>query len=172
MPRPIRRIVTHNDERGRSCALIDGPAPIVAGQTELWTTDAERPDHGSTVDNGAKSKLYPPAKGTLFRIFEIPPQVEHAHLSIDAKRKAWADLFATMGAFYTQPDTRRDPGMHQTASTDYIMLLQGQITLVLDNSELELEPFDVVIQRGTNHAWVNKGTSTALLMAVLIDAGA
>ena len=49
-------------------------------------------------------------------------------------------------------------------------LLEGEVTLLLDEEEVHLKPFDVVIQRGTNHAWINKGTTPALLAAILIDA--
>jgi quercetin dioxygenase-like cupin family protein len=48
-------------------------------------------------------------------------------------------------------------------------LLKGDVTLVLDEEEVNLKPFDVVVQRGTNHAWVNNGNEPALLIAVLID---
>ena len=51
-----------------------------------------------------------------------------------------------------------------------IILLEGEVTLLLDAEEVDLKPFDVVIQRGTNHAWINKGPTTALLAAILIDA--
>jgi quercetin dioxygenase-like cupin family protein len=61
--------------------------------------------------------------------------------------------------------------MHQTRTTDYIVLLSGKVRLVLDKEERDLEPFDVVVQRGTNHAWVNTGSEEALLMGVLIDDG-
>jgi len=47
--------------------------------------------------------------------------------------------------------------------------LKGEVTLLLDQDEVELQPFDVVVQRGTNHAWVNHGSVPALLIAVLID---
>ena len=60
--------------------------------------------------------------------------------------------------------------MHKTRTVDYIILLSGRVTLLLDDDEADLEPFDVVVQRGTNHAWVNHGEETALLIAVLIDA--
>ena len=53
--------------------------------------------------------------------------------------------------------------------SDYIILLKGDVTLVLDQEEVDLKPFDVVVQRGTNHAWVNNGDEPALLIAVLID---
>lgn len=60
-------------------------------------------------------------------------------------------------------------GRHMTPTTDYIILLSGTIPLVLDKTEHELKPLDAVIQRGTNHAWVNRGTEDALLMAVLVS---
>jgi uncharacterized cupin superfamily protein len=60
--------------------------------------------------------------------------------------------------------------MHKTPSVDYIILLSGEITLVLDDGEVDLKPFDAVVQRGTNHAWVNRGSEPALLMAVLVSA--
>lgn len=170
----IRRIVTHDDTEGLSYALIDGAASnVIGGLTELWVTDDKPANHATKIDNGAASKrLAPPVGGTVFRAFEIPPASQSAHLSLDEKRAAWASLFTTMDAPDAQPDTRRDPGMHRTASTDYIILLSGEITLVLDKTEITLNPFDVVIQRGTNHAWVNSGTETALLMAVLVDSNA
>jgi quercetin dioxygenase-like cupin family protein len=43
------------------------------------------------------------------------------------------------------------------------------VTLVLDEEEIKVNPHDIVVQRGTNHAWVNNGTEPALLIAVLID---
>ena len=59
--------------------------------------------------------------------------------------------------------------MHKTETIDYIILLKGEVTLLLDEDEVDLKPFDVVVQRGTNHAWVCKGEEPALFIAVLID---
>ena len=59
--------------------------------------------------------------------------------------------------------------MHKTDTIDYIILLKGDVTLILDEEEIDIKPHDVVIQRGTNHAWVNNGSEPALLIAVLID---
>ena len=47
--------------------------------------------------------------------------------------------------------------------------MKGDVTLLLDKDEVRLKPFDTVVQRGTNHAWVNNGNEPALLIAVLID---
>jgi quercetin dioxygenase-like cupin family protein len=60
--------------------------------------------------------------------------------------------------------------MHLSSTVDYIVLLRGRVKLVLDKDETVLNPFDVVVQRGTNHAWVNLEETPALLLAVLIDA--
>jgi quercetin dioxygenase-like cupin family protein len=62
--------------------------------------------------------------------------------------------------------------MHRTGTVDYIIVLEGEVTLLLDEDEVDLKPFDVVIQRGTNHAWISKDGQRALLAAVLVDAEA
>ena len=74
-----------------------------------------------------------------------------------------------MGAAHERVDSSRHPAMHKTKTIDYIILLKGDVTLLLDEDEVRLKPFDVVVQRGTNHAWVNNGDEPALLIAVLID---
>jgi Uncharacterized conserved protein, contains double-stranded beta-helix domain len=74
-----------------------------------------------------------------------------------------------MGASHERVDTTRHPAMHKTKTIDYIILLDGDVTLLLDEDEVRLKPFNVVVQRGTNHAWVNNGDKPALLIAVLID---
>ena len=107
----------------------------------------------------------------MFRYFEIAPESETAHQSGDEKRKANREWFAAMNGAHLQPDTSVHPAMHKSQTTDYIILLSGEITLVLEREERTLKPFDCVIQRGTNHAWVNRGKEPALLMAVLVDDG-
>lgn len=169
----IRRIVTTNDEDGRSCVWMDGYAEnTITVLTEMWMTEAGPVNHTDMTDHGARSKsLEPPRGGTVFRFFQIAPESSMSHLTAEEKRQADADWFASMNASHLQPDTSRHSAMHRSQTTDYIILLSGQITLVLDKDERDLKPFDVVIQRGTNHAWVNRGTEDALLMAVLVDDG-
>ncbi len=173
MLKQVRRIVTANDENGKSGVAIDGMADnTITVLTELWITGRGQVNHTDGIDHGALSdKLEPPPGGTLFRFFQIAPESETAHLTIEERTKAAADWFAGMNGGHLQPDTSRHPAMHRSPTTDYIILLSGQITLVLDKEERDLKPFDVVVQRGTNHAWVNRGTGDALLMAVLVDDG-
>lgn len=169
--REIRRIVTTDDASGKSGVLIDGIASrTITVLTEMWITDDKPADHRDRIDHAERSdRLEPPAGGTLFRYFEIAPESEMAHLSDEEKRKANAEWFAAMNGAHLQPDTSRHPAMHRSHTTDYIILLSGEITLFLDNEERTLKRFDCVIQRGTNHAWVNRGSEPALMMAVLVD---
>jgi quercetin dioxygenase-like cupin family protein len=80
-----------------------------------------------------------------------------------------ADAFEKIGASHHRIDTSKHPAMHKTDTIDYIILLEGDVTLILDKEEVVIKPHDVVVQRGTNHAWVNNGNNPALLIAVLID---
>jgi quercetin dioxygenase-like cupin family protein len=60
--------------------------------------------------------------------------------------------------------------MHRTRTVDYAVILSGEIEMLLDDSEVHLNAGDVVIQRGTNHAWVNRGNEPCKVAFVLIDA--
>ena len=60
--------------------------------------------------------------------------------------------------------------MHRTDTVDYAVVLQGSITMLLDDTDVELSTGDVVIQNGTNHAWSNRGQAPCLIAFVLVDA--
>jgi Cupin domain len=174
MPKPLRRIVTTNDANGRSEVHLDGPATneLATVLTEMWVTDAEPHNHTDRVDHAAKSKrLDPPVGGSVFRFFRLPPASVFAGMTQEQREQRMAEVFASMNAAHTRRDVSKGPGMRQTDTTDYIVLLSGKVRLVLDKEERDLEPFDVVIQRGTNHAWINTGDDEALLMAVLVHDG-
>ena len=111
--------------------------------------------------------LSPPSGGTKFRYFQINPLPEG--VPDDVLQEIAADAFEKVGAAHHRVDTSKHPAMHKTETVDYIILLKGDVTLILDDEEIDIKPFDVVVQRGTNHAWVNNGTEPALLIAVLID---
>ncbi|MBI3993406.1 MAG: cupin domain-containing protein [Candidatus Lambdaproteobacteria bacterium] len=169
----MRRVVTAHDAQGRSYILLDGaPGKVVGrhgrGMAELWNSAGPRLATRETVDRAAGEVLLaPPAGGSRFRYFLVPP--ERTDISREEQERIAAERFAAMGAADARADTTRHPGMHQTKTLDYIVLLSGRVTLLLDEGEVELEPFDVVVQQGTNHAWVNKGPESALLAGVLID---
>ena len=159
MPTPFRRIVTTNDSSGKSEILLDEPATNVLGLlTEMWST-GEGHDHMDRVDHAWESKSLEPRKGgTLFRFFQLPPMSAFAGVSDEQREQPIAQMFASWNATHTRRSGSNGT-MHQTRTTDYLVLLSGEVTLVLDKEERDLEPFDLVIQRGTSHAWVNKGSA-------------
>ncbi len=138
------------------------------GSADFWKT-TKCP--ASLTDENASSgqfSLEPPPSGTIFRFFEIPPQ--DPSMSPEQAERAAAEAFAAVGASHCRVDTRRNPMMHTTSTIDYVVVLKGRVTLLLDAGQVELNPFDVVVQRGTNHYWLNYDTEPALLMGVLLDA--
>jgi uncharacterized cupin superfamily protein len=59
--------------------------------------------------------------------------------------------------------------MHRTLTIDYAIIMQGEIDMLLDDSEVQLKAGDVLIQQGTNHAWVNRGTEPCRIAFILIE---
>jgi mannose-6-phosphate isomerase-like protein (cupin superfamily) len=166
MPRQPRRVVTGHDTDGKSVVAIDGP-PTPFGA--MWFTEAAPADNAAAGDAAQLvRKLEPPPGGTIFRYATIPP--EDPNISAEERERTTAKLFAQMDAAHCRTDTGRHPGMHKTRTIDYVVLLSGEVTMLLDKGEVNLKPFDVVVQRGTSHAWVNKGKEPAILAAVLVDA--
>ena len=169
----MRRIVTGHNGNGKSIVAIDGPparsiGEDVGGLFELWNTDGNEVISTDVIDRADDEIiLSPPVGGTKFRYFQINPLPEG--VPEDMLQEIAADAFEKVSAAHHRVDTSKHPAMHKTETVDYIILLQGDVTLILDEEEVDIKPFDVVVQRGTNHAWVNNGTEPALLIAVLID---
>jgi len=171
----LRRIVTGNDASGRSSILIDGEAAKLlaaeeGGLAEIWTAAL-----GGTLLDGDDRlsredvRLEPAPGAVKVRWFTVP--VEPEEMTPEEREAHAAFGFAACGASHARIDTTRHPMMHKTESLDVIILISGAVDLLLDNGEAKsLKAGDVVIQRATNHAWVNRGTQTALLVAVLISA--
>ncbi len=166
----LRRIVTGHDAEGKSIVVIDGPPAGAAGALrEIWQTEGALVDSRGTDDAGAGPVvLSPPSGGSKCRWFILPPR--DPNMSKEDLEAYYAAGFAAMNASHERVDTSRDPAMHKTKTIDYIVLLSGRVTLMLDKEERELKPFDVVVQRGTNHAWINTGNEPAIFIGVLIDA--
>ena len=172
----LRRIVTDNAESGRSRVLIDAEAAKLTaveetGLAEMWTADLAPGRLMDAADRLAAEeiRLEPAAGAVKVRWFTVAP--EDAGKTPEENEAAAAFGFALVGASEARVDTARHPMMHKTGTLDVIILVKGEVDLLLDDGEAEaLKPGDVVIQRATNHAWVNKGEETALLVAVLIDA--
>ena len=169
----MRRVVTGHNEEGKSIVTIDGPPSCsigedVGGLFELWNTDGSIINTKDTSDKAdTKIVLSPPKNGTKFRYFQINPTPEG--VPEEVLQNMAAEAFGKIGAAHHRVDTTKHPAMHKTDTIDYIILLKGDVTLILDEEEVNIKPHDVVVQRGTNHAWVNNGSEPALLIAVLVD---
>lgn len=175
-----RRIVTGHDASGKAIFLSDGDTPhshefqSVPGfvTTLAWTSrpgDGQRTALDDPTD-GTVSWL-PPKGGSHFMVITFPPDAVMMSPDFDPMA-AGGEYVATMPdlAQRFEPDA---PGMHQTDTIDYGVVLSGQIVLELDNGATRtLNPGDVVVQNGTRHAWRNPTDQPATLAFVLIDTGA
>ena len=141
------------------------------GFGEIWITDSTPVNNTTTGDTATRPvRLEPPAGGSVFRLFIMSPRDET--ISAERLEELNAAHYRAIGGEHCRVDTSRHPGMHKTRTLDYVILLEGDVTLILEKGEVRLKPYDVVVQRGTNHAWRNNGDKPALLAGVLIDAKA
>ena len=172
----LRRIVTDNDSKGRSRVLIDGGAAKLialeeAGLAEIWSSSLSEGKLLDATDRlaAADLRLEPDPGSVKVRWFTVAPH--DVTKSAEELEAAAAFGFGAVGAAHCRVDTTRGAMMHKTATLDVIVLVRGEVDLLLDDGEAaSLKPGDVVIQRATNHGWVNHGPETALLVAVLIHA--
>jgi quercetin dioxygenase-like cupin family protein len=145
---PIRRIVTGHAATMVAKAIMDGPATNWKSgspgtvSTLIWSTDATPADIavGEPVEDLGARLL-----GTA------PPRNGTRFAVID----------------FPPGNSGR---MHRTETLDYVIVIAGEIDMDMDESTLRLKAGDVLVQRGSNHAWVNRGSERARVAFVLIDA--
>lgn len=179
MSKPFRRIVTGHDSTGK--AIIQSAAPPTrvqvigqgAGPTfyEVWNT-RETPaliDRASGEPVETQLTLAPPKHGTRIRVLDIPPDTESMRQIDAATAQAH---FAEVGAAHASTHrggATRHPHMHRTQTIDYGIVLEGEITLLVDEGEVTVQAGDIVVQRGTNHAWANRSGRACRIAFILID---
>jgi mannose-6-phosphate isomerase-like protein (cupin superfamily) len=161
--KPVRRLVVV-DENDRSEVVADGPAPDVRtdparpgfASSRIWVTD--RTPIGLKSEReplGLPHTLEPPPGGSVCRVVTFPPD---ASFRGKVGAKEVAAYFAAMGSPGASSYSPRAPHpyMQKTRTLDFCLVLEGEITLVLDTAEVHLKAGDTVVQRGTNHAWSNR----------------
>lgn len=178
MPKQIRRVVTGHDARGKAVVVSDGPAPFVhvnprdAGNvsTDIWRTGAAPAPIAARAAEptlGPRRQL-PQTRGTVFRINQVPPESDFIRrMTPEDSRRAFAALGNEPAATFGKGG--RHPLMHRTATIDYAIVLEGEITMVLDEADVTLKAGDVVVQCGTNHAWSNRSKAPCIIAFVLLD---
>jgi len=145
---PIRRIVTGHRSDNTATVLIDAPAANrrrskSGGQSTLiWCTDRTPAEiaAGENIEDMGA------------RVLGTPPPPNGTRFTVN-------DI----------PPGRTGP-MHRTETIDYAIVLSGEVEMKMDDSTITLKAGDVLVQRGTNHAWINRGTKPARVAFVLIDA--
>ncbi|MFV0372963.1 cupin domain-containing protein [Microbacterium sp.] len=146
-----RRIVTGHTAVGASVVVSDGPVPVTrelpddgVAFHEVWVTPQAPAVIGAGPEDPTAGSITvpPPVNGTRIRINEFLP----GHLD----------------------ERGLQSPVHRTESIDYGIVLEGEITLILDDSEVTARAGDIVIQRGTDHAWANRGDTIARVVFVLV----
>ena len=172
MSTPVRRVVTGHNAAGKSIFLSDGPAPNVMSRrtasttvTELWETGGAPASNRGTADpTDHPYRLPPPKNGTVFRVVDFAPASPHA-APVDHN-----EILRAMGIDPATQGYPRHANTHRTKTIDYAIVLDGEIDMLLDDSEIHVKAGDVLVQQATNHAWVNNGTKPCRIAFILIDA--
>ena len=146
----VRRIVTAHDAKGKAVIKTDErlPArqrrPFISG-CEIWSTDRMPADNSNAADAAQRAGF--------------------------VKRYNYVGTGQGTVVRITQIDAGGPKFMHRTETVDYAILLSGACDLELDSGEIaHLKAGDLVVQRGTMHAWVNHGPAPAIFAFILIDA--
>lgn len=143
----MRRVITGLNNEGKSIILID-EAPTndrdfgqgISG-TDIWATETSPADNTGDEDMGERTFVWPPESGTIFRYLEFDPG---------------------RGV--------NDPGWHATDTIDYVVVIQGEIYCMMEEGEVLLKAGDMLVQRGTNHAWVNRASEKCVLVGIMVSA--
>lgn len=171
----IRRVVTGHNDEGQAVILFDGEAPNTFqsetipgfGATVTWYTPAGIVDYATDAD-AAPAEIeftFPKPGETIMRIADFPPDAVYPKDAGDA-------IFDEIDGH-----DERDAGsgksnshfwFHRTESIDYAIVLDGEITLIVDDGETTVRTGDVIIQRATSHAWSNRTDKIARMLFVLV----
>ena len=163
-----RRVVTGVNAEGHALVIQDGLAPTTVSRPALnmeaaliWTT-SETPADLSQYDDPTfrPSSIGPTPGGSLVRVTDFHPQPKGV------------DNATVLKEFGLNQDDQggRHALMHRTRTLDYAIVLDGEIDMLLDDGEVHLKAGDILVQRGTNHAWVNRSDRPCRIAFVMVDA--
>ena len=171
----LRCVITgHQDDK--SAFMIDGSAPEVVTfsktpgmeVSKIWgTSRAARIGENAIASGGVGASFIPGAGETRFYLLKIPPDsvTRQPGFDIAAAAQEFAERLPEMAAVREA----QDPAMHRTDTVDYLIVLDGEIWLELDDrEEVRLRQHDVIVQNGTRHAWRNKSDQTATIAVVMV----
>lgn len=162
-PKPVRRIVVV-DENDRSKAIAEGTPPDVRtdparpgfSSARMWASDCTPVRlKGLRESLHLPHTLEPPPGGSVCRVVAFPPDDTFAGKVGTKEVRAYFAAMGSPGAS-TYSKNAPYPYMQKTRTLDFCLVIEGEITLILDTEEVHLKAGDTVVQRGTNHAWSNR----------------
>ena len=177
---PVRRIITGHSAARQSRFEEDGPGHIEENPNRaglyaqhIWGTGAV-PGPIDDADRSHEAKgIMPPKNGSVMHIIDYPPEPAEP----EERERVYADMRTRVrnAGANPEPGQRRfadgpHPGMHATDTIDYAIVMAGEITAIMDEGEILMKTGDVLIQRGTSHAWSNRSAEFCRVAFVLVAA--
>jgi hypothetical protein len=177
----MRRIVTGHNEQGKAIIVSDAPPPTtmefkaIPGTVfyEIWNTNASPAPIPVKPENAPDPtlrpvQLHPTPQGSIIRFVDIPPDTVQENISAADIAAGFGQINASSAPTSHASDAPHKL-MHRTETIDYGILISGELWLIVDEGETKLNVGDVVIQRGTNHAWANRSNEIARMAFILLD---
>ena len=170
--RMTRRVVTGHDANGKSVILSDGDCPVNAALwhedfsvNAVWRIDQLPADNSVFKEPFESMELEPPLGGNVCFISQFPPDSEYIPTM---QREQGMEALGESGVGALSSEEGQPHAlMHKTNSVDYIIVLSGEIYAVMEKDEVLLKQGDVLIQRGTNHAWSNRSNTPCVMATIL-----
>jgi quercetin dioxygenase-like cupin family protein len=172
--KPVRRLVTGVDEQGKSF-FTDDSAPTSVRSVperpgyyahEVWISTSAPAKINEGDMTGLVKTVAPGNGGAILRVIDFPPESKDPAERERGMRATFAKLYKDADH---KPENSPHPGMHETETLDYAIVLSGEIVAVMDKEERLMKTGDILIQRGTNHAWANRSDAPCRICFVLID---
>ena len=177
---PPRRIITGYDASGQSIFVEDGPANVRKNtirpglrSSNVWATGrlpvpVDDPDRSEQLHG-----IMPPPGGSVLHIIDYPPEpkdpAEKERVFRTIAENIKKRSIQPESGVRRRPETSSHPGMHETDTIDYAIVLSGEIYAIMDKGEKLLKAGDVLIQRGTAHAWSNRSDNYCRVAFVLVE---
>lgn len=168
----VRRVIIAQDKKDQSYVIEDDYAKDIqhfitgvegAVSINLWATNDILPNLNDSSDlTKAGIPFLPSKNGTVFRICDIPPDSSYIN-RLD-------EILLNNEKISEEKKALKHPLMHKVEALSYAVVLEGEITLILDNNQTKLKAGDVIVDCGSHHAWSNQTNSVCRMVFVLIDA--
>ncbi len=145
----MKRVITAADASGKS--FFESVGEGTPSFAEMWVSAPGDPLRAAPPAHAGPTQLEPLPGGTSFRVFELPDDA----------------VVAEYLRSQSVPGVKSD-GFHRTRTLDYVLILDGEVSLELDRGIVKLGPGDCVVQRGTSHAWRNKSGKPVRMAVVMV----